>query len=390
MEGRGEARTRVLALLWHAPQQVIAAGGFRRAFEVLARTPEGFEVVALDDRPTFLGGLGTDRVRVLEFGIPRLLRALEARLFTFERLLEWVVATLAMSWHVLVMRLRGERFEVVYVPSSEQLPALIAGILAGWLFSARLVACNTNIDIFPGHARRLVARMHNTADRVIAISEHLAGELKAYGTRAPIVVNGVGLDVGGIGRARGCGVPEKRYDAVFVGRHDRTKGVFELLDIWGSVVSEREGATLLMIGACAPAVRARLESAILRLGIGGNVVLAGTVPDQEKFEMMSASRVCLFPSRVEEWGIVPQEALACGLPVVAFDLPAYRENISGCPGVFTLPVGDLEGMTRKMVELLGEEDLERFSQTGPEFVSRFGWDGVAEVEFEILAGAGPT
>lgn len=382
-------RMRVLALLWHAPQDVIAAGGFRRAFEVMARAPERFEVVALDDRPTFLRGLDSDRVRVVEYRIPRLLRALEFRFFTLERLLEWLVATVVMSARCLAMKLRGESFDVVYVPSSEQLPALVAGIVAGRLFSARLVACNTNIDIFPARARTLVAAMHNTADRVIAISGHLAGELKAYGTRAPIVVNGVGLDVGEIARACGGGPAEKRYDAVFVGRHDRSKGVFDLVQVWSRVVARQGGATLLMIGACTPACRARLESLIGRLGLRDNVVLAGTVPDDEKFSLMFASRVCLFPSRVEEWGIVPQEALACGLPVVACDLPAYRENISGCAAVFRLPVGDVEGMARKTLELLEDEALGRFAEIGPEFVSRFDWDRVAEREFRILNGEDP-
>jgi glycosyltransferase involved in cell wall biosynthesis len=312
----------ILVLLWHAPHAVIAAGGFRRTYELFDRAPDNVRICALDDNPSLLQGLDRNNVQVIEYRIPRLVRRLEERFFWFERALEWKLSTVLMVAICARLRAAGERFDVVFVPSSEQVPALLAGIAAKWLFGVKLVACSTNLDIYHGAVKRLLARLHNRADTVIVISEHLKKQFEAYRVRARLVINGVGLDT----KAIECiAEPAAReYDAVFVGRHDREKGVFDLIEIWRAVVGERPNATLLMIGSCNPHNRAKLASMVSDYGLDKNVSIMGTVAEDEKFSLMKRSRVCLFPSYVEEWGLVPQEALACGLPVVTYDLPAHR------------------------------------------------------------------
>lgn len=377
---------RVLALLWHAPHQVIAAGGFRRTYEIFDRAPEGVEIVALDDAPTFMRGIHRPNIRVVEYRIPWPVRRLEERFFWLERVLEWILATLIMSLRCAGLRARGEKFDVVFIPSSEQIPALVAGIAAKYLFGARLVACNLNIDIFPTPVRKPLAMLHNRSDLVIAISEHLAAELKRYGVHSRMMVNGVGLDSGAI-----SGVPDpgaKEYEAVFVGRHDSEKGVFDLIEIWKAIAGTYPSARLVMIGSCNPNNRARLTSLISELGLKDNVLTMGTVDDETKYSLMKASKLCLFPSYVEEWGIVPQEALACGLPVVVYDLPVYEENIKPCDAVFRVPVGDIAGMATKAAELLSDEEYRKYESVGPEFVSQFSWDEVAEREFRLLLWPG--
>jgi glycosyltransferase involved in cell wall biosynthesis/SAM-dependent methyltransferase len=375
----------VLALLWHAPHEVIAAGGFRRAYEIFKRTPNEMRVCVVDDEPSFLRGIDIPNIRLEEYRIPRIVRKLEEDHFWFERVLEWILATIIMIFTCFHLWLAGEKYDVIFVPSSEQVPALLAGIAVKYLFHARLVACNLNIDIFPAPFRAPLTRLHNRADEVIAISEHLAAELKAYGLRVPVAVNGVGLDTEAI-EAVAVGRGKRQFEAVFVGRHDPEKGLFDLVEIWTDVVKEHPEARLIMIGSCNPGTRERLVASIESHGLEDNIALMGVIDDPEKFSLMKKSKVCLFPSHVEEWGIVPQEALACGLPVVAYDLPVYRENIKECAAVFTAPIGDIAGMSSLTSELLTGEAYRGFERIGPEFVKKFGWDEVASGEFLSIAG----
>ncbi len=377
-------KRRILALLWHAPHRVIAAGGFRRAYEILYRAPGDVEVLAIDDSPSFLRGLSRDNVSVTEYGIPGFVRSLEKRAFWLERAIEWTLSTLLMAVLCVRFRAKGEHFDAVFVPSSEQIPALLTGILAKHLFGTELVVCSTNLDIFPSAIRKPIARLHNQVDTLIPISEHLEKEFESYGVLSRMVVNGVGLDAEAI--ASIADPAGKDYDAVFVGRHDREKGVFDLIQIWNLVRRELPSARLLMIGSCNPHNKARLTSLIAELGLGDNVTMVGMVDDPTKYSFMKRSKVCLFPSYVEEWGIVPQEALACGLPVTVYDLPVYEENIKWCEAVFRAPVGDIKGIARRTVELLSEGEYLKFANTGPAFVTRFSWDDVAKQEFEILLG----
>lgn len=381
--GAGGGGFRVLALLWHAPQRVITAGGFRRTYEILERTPEGVQVYALDDHPSFLSDIEGGRVRVEEYRIPRLLRALQERFFFVERISEWVLSTFLLAFACFRLRRRGERFDLIYVPSSEQVPALLAGLLARLVFGAPLVACNLNLDIFPERLRGPLARLHNGADVVIAISEHLESSLKKYGLRAPVEVNAVGLEHDKI-----ASVPapaEKSYEAVFVGRHDSEKGVFDLIEIWRRVRERHPEARLVMVGSSNPGCSAKLDRLIAESGLEGAVIRAGTVDDETKYTLIKGSRICVFPSYVEEWGIVPQEALACGLPVVAYDLPVYKENIAGCEAVFLVAIGDVEAMADRAADLLRSEEYLRYASVGPAHVSRFDWDEVTGREFEIMA-----
>jgi glycosyltransferase involved in cell wall biosynthesis len=45
------------------------------------------------------------------------------------------------------------------------------------------------------------------------------------------------------------------------------------------------------------------------------------------------------------------EAMACGLPVVAFDIPSIREQITHAEGGLLVPYGDLAALSRAVVEL---------------------------------------
>jgi len=56
-----------------------------------------------------------------------------------------------------------------------------------------------------------------------------------------------------------------------------------------------------------------------------NVILTGKVSDEQLAAIYSGAHALVFPSDDEGFGLPTVEALACGTPVVAFELPALRE-----------------------------------------------------------------
>ena len=59
-----------------------------------------------------------------------------------------------------------------------------------------------------------------------------------------------------------------------------------------------------------------------------DVTLTGLVPDDDLAAIYSGAHALVFPSDDEGFGLPPVEALACGTPVVACDLPALREVLA--------------------------------------------------------------
>jgi glycosyltransferase involved in cell wall biosynthesis len=71
-----------------------------------------------------------------------------------------------------------------------------------------------------------------------------------------------------------------------------------------------------------------------RAGGGGSVVFLGRVSDETLRDVYSNARALLFPG-LEDFGIVPVEAQAAGLPVIAFGRGGARETVRpGETGVF--------------------------------------------------------
>jgi glycosyltransferase involved in cell wall biosynthesis len=73
-----------------------------------------------------------------------------------------------------------------------------------------------------------------------------------------------------------------------------------------------------------------------------DVTLTGRVSDDDLAAIYSGARALVFPSDDEGFGLPTIEALACGTPVVATDLPVLRE-VLGDRATF-VESGDLEGL----------------------------------------------
>ena len=73
-----------------------------------------------------------------------------------------------------------------------------------------------------------------------------------------------------------------------------------------------------------------------------DVTLTGIVTDDQLAAIYTGAHALVFPSDDEGFGLPPIEALACGTPVVASDVPALREVLEGRATL--VPVEDLDGL----------------------------------------------
>jgi phosphatidylinositol alpha-mannosyltransferase len=180
----------------------------------------------------------------------------------------------------------------------------------------------------------------------------------------------------------------REHRVLFVGRHERRKGLHVLLRAWPEV-RRRTGATLRIIGAEPLAVRLLLS----RVGIDSDgIEIAGFLSQEDLTRELLSAKAMSAPSLGgESFGMVLTRAFACATPVIASDIGGYREVIE--PGTAVLvPPGEPEALADAIVALFEDEDRRRaIGEAARKLaVERYSWDRIARRLAEIyeeVAGA---
>jgi phosphatidylinositol alpha-mannosyltransferase len=167
----------------------------------------------------------------------------------------------------------------------------------------------------------------------------------------------------------------REHHVVFIGRHDPRKGLPVLVRAWPEVY-RRSGARLRVVGADPLAVQ--LVLARQRVSEEGIDVL-GFLSQQDLTAELVRAKVLAAPSMgMESFGMVLTRAFACALPVVASDIPGYRDVMTEDTGVL-VPPGDHEALVDAIVALLDDETRrQRLGAASRDLaVERYSWEGIA-------------
>jgi glycosyltransferase involved in cell wall biosynthesis len=131
---------------------------------------------------------------------------------------------------------------------------------------------------------------------------------------------------------------------------ERYKGFDEVLELMPELAKAVPDVAYLIVGDGSD--RARLEHKVRALDLGGRVVFAGRIPEEEKADHYRLADAYVLASRGEGFGFVLLEAMACGVPVVASCLDGGREAVrDGQLGIVTDPT-DREALKRAILEAL--------------------------------------
>ncbi|MCH8820016.1 MAG: glycosyltransferase, partial [Acidobacteria bacterium] len=91
------------------------------------------------------------------------------------------------------------------------------------------------------------------------------------------------------------------------------------------------------------------------VNLSDHVLFLGEQDDIE--ELMSCAELFILPSKQESFGLVALEAQSFGVPVIGTNMGGLPEVVSHGETGFLLPVGDVEGMAAKALELLESPNL---------------------------------
>lgn len=175
---------------------------------------------------------------------------------------------------------------------------------------------------------------------------------------------------------------EIKYDACFVGRFHVQKGLFDLIEIWKHVCKKKHDARLAIVGE--GSLMDELVFRIEKDGLSKNIIFHGFLDGRQKFEVIKSSSVFVFPSTYESFGMAALEAMACGVPVVAYSLEIFQEIYP--KGMIKVPFGDIDSFADTVLELLYDDKKKnKIGLDAYELSMEYTWEKTAN---EIMAKIG--
>lgn len=141
---------------------------------------------------------------------------------------------------------------------------------------------------------------------------------------------------------------------LYVGRLIREKGVFDLLAAYGKLprgVREDFGLVFAGNGTCRP----ELEELARRIDSGA-IVFTGFLEKEELANIYAHGAALVFPTHSDPWGLVVNEAMACGLPIIATSVAGCVANLveDGWNGV-VIPPANPDALAGAMQSLVSDE-----------------------------------
>lgn len=145
-------------------------------------------------------------------------------------------------------------------------------------------------------------------------------------------------------------------EVIAVGRYVMQKGFDRLIPAWRMVVDKHPDWILKIYGD--GWMRKQLQSQIEELGLSGKCFLEHTVSDINK--KYQESSIFVLSSRFEGFGLVIVEAMACGVPVVAYACHCGPRDIitEGVDGLL-VNEGDIDELAQGINHLIEDADLRR-------------------------------
>jgi glycosyltransferase-like protein len=217
--------------------------------------------------------------------------------------------------------------------------------------------------------------------------------LNEFAVEAQVVCNGVNLrryhpphDAAARAQERRRLGWDDRLVILTVGGVEPRKGSMTLLEAFARLRRDLAPRDPLLVIAGGATLfdyrheRERFDARSRALGCAGDIVLTGTVTDDELAAHYRAADIFAFPSVNEGFGLAALEAQASGLPVVASDLEVFTTFLEHERSAVLYCTGDATALAAALERVARDDVLaSRLAIAGVSVAGRHGWDASARL-----------
>jgi glycosyltransferase involved in cell wall biosynthesis len=173
----------------------------------------------------------------------------------------------------------------------------------------------------------------------------------------------------------------------FTGKLADFKGVDLLLK--AAEIYEKELANVVTLIIGDGELREELRNLKKELNLK-SIYFLGNLPQETLAELYSIADITVVPSRVEPFGLVALESLACGTPVIASKAGGLTDFINNEVGSF-FPMNDYEALASEIIDAINKNEKEQKGERASEYaLNNYSWnrviDELLEVYNEVIEG----
>ncbi|MCS7135382.1 MAG: glycosyltransferase [Nitrososphaerota archaeon] len=187
-----------------------------------------------------------------------------------------------------------------------------------------------------------------------------------------------------------CQLFHKKEDvAIYYARLHSSKGLFDIPPIAKKLASE--GYRLVIVGDFVNAVEKNIFFRLCKEQGIKNIEYLNWLPREDLLDIVSRSKVLIYPSHLDSFSLVVLEALFLGCSVVAYDIPAIRSIYKDLKPVRIVREYDYRKMAGEAIKILkrdiDEHEEEHLDKDFMNFLKiHSSWRNVAKADIEAIEG----
>ena len=220
----------------------------------------------------------------------------------------------------------------------------------------------------------------NKSGKVLAVSNHLKQEMIEIGvkpTKIEVSYNPVDTDLFTL---KENNIVNKNI--LFVSRLEPFKGALRTLKAFHQIMNELPDWKLTICGEGAE--KKAILNYIVENKMEEHVTVKGTLTKKEYVDEIHQSAFLVYPSLHESFGLIPVEAMSCGIPVICTNQTAPQEYMNEENGLLVHPenIDEIAGAMKTLINNLSNYDAEDIRK---QIITRFGFENFGNNLFNIYS-----
>jgi len=235
----------------------------------------------------------------------------------------------------------------------------------------------TLLKIFPELLYPIKKTVEWKMDGIIGVAPVALKYFKGFKGPKTVIPNGVNLEEFSPKVTKIKRLFDDKINILFVGRLEERKGLIYLLRAFKILEKKFSNLRLIIVGE--GELKKDYQKYIQENKLK-EVFFAGEKKGKEVPPYYTSSDIFVAPSIFgESFGVVLLEAMASGVPVVAFANKGYKEFLKGKKGTLLAPPKNYKGLAKKIEILIKDESLRtKMGSQGRKEVENYSWEKICE------------